>query len=499
MDKPLATILIPTTANETVGQCHLINKRNEIINGILNQNFSASLIFYAANNDKKANFEILIKIAENTKPYIIIIEEMQRMNLDRQDLLLQYTEEELKKISNEDMSLGLRKIITNNSFFNFDIRDEILEIICNLTTGDLRKAINILGILTKLCPNETVTIDIINGITPKAGYHLIKSRPVDKLYAAFGAEVTCQAYNLNETFGSTTIEPNLPSFLTELPNDELYAIAKQLTGNVVINELTTEMTSNALNKLFTGTNGLVKILSGISGFDLYLIQKVTGTIEYLKSLTTFATAILNFTNDNFTPDNKKVELVTIEGENEQEGLKLKIPDYEFEQEFVANANSYMPEVVIEPNERQPHLGMVRVYPLSTKKVNDMLYRNSKNSSLPKAKKTKKVIRYFKLNDFVHITSGALQTRKAQFIKLDEDKFIRLDHNENPLRRFCLQQIKKKINREGIIQLPAGNAEPGASLTSPDIDMPRVCREFNDKTKDQLDDVNPVSNAIFYSI
>lgn len=50
---------------------------------------------------------------------------------------------------------------------------------------------------------------------------------------------------------------------------------------------------------------------------------------------------------------------------------------------------------------------------------------------------------------------------------------------------------KNINRKGIIQLPAGSAKPGASLASFGIDMPRFCREFNDKTKDQKDDVNPV--------
>lgn len=58
--------------------------------------------------------------------------------------------------------------------------------------------------------------------------------------------------------------------------------------------------------------------------------------------------------------------------------------------------------------------------------------------------------------------------------------------------------KKNINREGIIQLPAGNAKPGASLASFGIDMPRFCREFNDKTKDLKDDVNPVPIPVLIS-
>lgn len=48
-----------------------------------------------------------------------------------------------------------------------------------------------------------------------------------------------------------------------------------------------------------------------------------------------------------------------------------------------------------------------------------------------------------------------------------------------------------ITRIATIQLPAGLAKPGASLASFGIDMPRFCREFNDKTKDQKDDANPV--------
>lgn len=56
----------------------------------------------------------------------------------------------------------------------------------------------------------------------------------------------------------------------------------------------------------------------------------------------------------------------------------------------------------------------------------------------------------------------------------------------------MAQVKDpNISRIATIQLPAGLAKPGASLASFGIDMPRFCREFNDKTKDQKDEVNPV--------
>lgn len=221
MNKPLAMILRPTTIANIIGQTHLLNAKNGIINRILNQKFLTSLIFYGkpgvgkttiaqalANDlkypfgvfnaaiDKKENLEKLIKIAQNTKPYVIIIEEIQRMNRDCQDILLQYLEQgsfiliacttenpyfvinhplrsrclllELKPITNEEMLIGLKKIITNNLFFKFKLTDEILEVICELAVGDLRVAINILEILIKLYTNEIITIDIIKAIMPKA-------------------------------------------------------------------------------------------------------------------------------------------------------------------------------------------------------------------------------------------------------------------------------------------------------------------------------------------
>lgn len=60
-------------------------------------------------------------------------------------------------------------------------------------------------------------------------------------------------------------------------------------------------------------------------------------------------------------------------------------------------------------------------PLSTKEVNEMLYRNSK---IPPQHKTKeKIIHDFQVKDYVHITSGALQGREGQIIKLDDDKGV----------------------------------------------------------------------------
>lgn len=62
-------------------------------------------------------------------------------------------------------------------------------------------------------------------------------------------------------------------------------------------------------------------------------------------------------------------------------------------------------------------------PLSTKEVNEMLYRNSKPPIQSKVKQVKEVKRDFKIADFVIITSGALQDREGSVTKVDDEKGV----------------------------------------------------------------------------
>lgn len=45
-------------------------------------------------------------------------------------------------------------------------------------------------------------------------------------------------------------------------------------------------------------------------------------------------------------------------------------------------------------------------------------------------------------------------------------------------------MQKKILRRGTLQLPCGQAKPGAALSSWGINMPNFCREFNSRTSNQ---------------
>lgn len=221
MVKPLATILRPEQLSDIIGQTHLVNQKNGIINRIIEKQFLPSIIFHGlpgtgktslaqviaqdlkfkygifnAAIDKKQVLEKLINEAEKSDKYLLIIEEIHRMNRDRQDLLLQYLEQgaftliactsenpyfvvnpalrsrclmlELKPISDEEMFNGLKKILSDKKKFEFKINDEALQKICHLASGDLRIAINTIELTLNLYPEQEIDIELVNQIIPKA-------------------------------------------------------------------------------------------------------------------------------------------------------------------------------------------------------------------------------------------------------------------------------------------------------------------------------------------
>ena len=52
-------------------------------------------------------------------------------------------------------------------------------------------------------------------------------------------------------------------------------------------------------------------------------------------------------------------------------------------------------------------------------------------------------------------------------------------------------MAKKVAKICKIQVPAGGAKPCTALSSAGINMPKLCTEFNDKTKDRHGDIVPV--------
>ena len=213
----LANKIRPTKLSDVIGQTHLIGE-NKIITNLLNNKKMFSCILYGkpgigkttianvivnelgkpyrflnATISKVSDFNIVIEEAKMLGEMILVIDEIHRMNKDKQDLLLPHIESgliiliglttsnpyhkinpairsrcqifELKELSNEDIIIGLKKAC--NHLENIDIDDESIKIIASLSGGDFRAALNLLETAYYSTNDKKITDSIIKSINSK--------------------------------------------------------------------------------------------------------------------------------------------------------------------------------------------------------------------------------------------------------------------------------------------------------------------------------------------
>ena len=227
MREPLASKMRPNNIDEIIGQKHLLGE-NKILRNLINNEYISSMIFFgkpgigkttiaeaivktlnlkyrmlnAVINNKK-DFDVIVEEAKMYNGLVVIMDEIHRLNKDKQDLLLPYLESglitliglttsnpyhkinpairsrcqifELKELSNEDIILGLNKAINSKILENIEIDDECLNIIANLSNGDLRYAYNLLEISYYASNDGKITLDLLKNINSKASYSIDKN------------------------------------------------------------------------------------------------------------------------------------------------------------------------------------------------------------------------------------------------------------------------------------------------------------------------------------
>lgn len=213
----LADKLRPQKLNDVLGQKHLIGD-GKILTNLVNNKKIFSMILYGlpgigktsianaivkelnikykflnATINNKSDFDIAIAEAKMYGEMVLIVDEIHRMNKDKQDLLLPYIENgiiiligittsnpyhkinpairsrcqifEIKQLEESDIIEGLNK--AKNYLENIKIDDKTIKYIANLSGGDLRYALNLLEMAYYSTKDGLINLEIIKNINSK--------------------------------------------------------------------------------------------------------------------------------------------------------------------------------------------------------------------------------------------------------------------------------------------------------------------------------------------
>ena len=212
----LADKLRPKKTDDIIGQDHLIGK-GKILSNLVKNKKLFSMIFYGkpgigktsianalvnelnihykflnATVNNKSDFDSAIAEAKMYGDMVLIIDEIHRMNKDKQDLLLPYIENgtiiliglttsnpyhkinpairsrcqifELHELTKDDIVRGLKKALED--FKDIKIDEETLDYIATLSSGDMRFALNLLEV-AYYSSDKKINIEVIKKINSK--------------------------------------------------------------------------------------------------------------------------------------------------------------------------------------------------------------------------------------------------------------------------------------------------------------------------------------------
>ena len=222
MNEPLAIKLRPKYLKDIIGQKHLVDD-NKIISNMVSNKKLFSLILYgkpgigktslalaiinelgfkyrilnAVVNSKK-DFDIVIEEAKMYNGIVLILDEIHRLNKDKQDILLPYLESgiitligmttsnpyhsinpairsrcqifELKELTNEDIVYGIKKAIKSEFLPDAKIDEESIEYIASLSNGDLRYAYNLLEVAYYSTSDFNINMEVLKKINNKPAF-----------------------------------------------------------------------------------------------------------------------------------------------------------------------------------------------------------------------------------------------------------------------------------------------------------------------------------------
>jgi len=225
---PLAFRVRPKNLSEVIGQEHLVGPNGFLTNCVNNETI-VSIIFYGppgagkttiaeafatslnchyiklnAVTSGKKEIEAAVEEAKFFHPTIVILDEVHRLNKDKQDLLLPYIEDgsiyllgattanpyiainpavrsrchllEVKALKDDEVALGLTRAIANPQGLKGKVRftDDAIAMIARLAGGDMRFALNYVEVAALSNKDKTITADDVNAIIRVPNYLMDK-------------------------------------------------------------------------------------------------------------------------------------------------------------------------------------------------------------------------------------------------------------------------------------------------------------------------------------
>ncbi len=222
MDKPLALKLAPKSIDDVIGQKHLLGEGKILRNLVKNKKLPSIILygrpgigktsianaivndlgvryrFFNATINNKHDFDVIVEEAKMYDGLVLIMDEIHRLNKDKQDLLLPQIESglitligmttsnpyhkinpairsrchifELLPLSEEDIIEGLERACKSKELKGIKIDKDAIKYIAAISNNDLRYAYNLLEVAYYSTDDKNITIDHIKTINNKPAF-----------------------------------------------------------------------------------------------------------------------------------------------------------------------------------------------------------------------------------------------------------------------------------------------------------------------------------------
>ena len=226
MEDLLSIKLRPQKLDDIIGQRHLIGKDKILTNLVKNKKLFSMILYgtpgigktsiaisivneldvryrmlNAVINNKK-DFDIVVEEAKMYGGIVLIMDEIHRLNKDKQDLLLPFLESglitligmttanpyhainpairsrcqilELHSLSSEDIECAVRRVVEMNILDNLVIDDDVIQFLINNSNNDLRYVYNLIEVCYYASSGH-ITMEVIKNINAKGNVYIDKN------------------------------------------------------------------------------------------------------------------------------------------------------------------------------------------------------------------------------------------------------------------------------------------------------------------------------------